>query len=131
MFAYGQPYIPFVHLNYILAVSCVSFVDYLGATAIGIIPGSCLYCYIGECGLYKYFDGCGLWAIPCLRSAPGLRSSHMRMVVCRPRHRSGTGVRNLAAYLDGTEVNTNTTYQSCLLDDDGGCPSTLNPFLLL
>jgi hypothetical protein len=56
---YYQPYIPFVQLNYILAVSCVSFRDYLFSTAVGILPGSCLYVFIGTGvkNLAAYFQG--------------------------------------------------------------------------
>lgn len=42
------PYVPFVWLNYVLSATSLTFAEYAGATAIGIIPGSFLYVYVGS-----------------------------------------------------------------------------------
>ena len=43
-----SPVIPFNFLNYGLALTNVLFVHYLWATAVGMIPGTCLYVWIGS-----------------------------------------------------------------------------------
>jgi uncharacterized membrane protein YdjX (TVP38/TMEM64 family) len=42
------PYVPFVTMNYVLSIGGISFKHYLLATAVGILPGSALFTYVGH-----------------------------------------------------------------------------------
>jgi hypothetical protein len=41
------PYVPFVQMNYIMAVSRLSLRDFFISTAVGAVPGCVLYAYVG------------------------------------------------------------------------------------
>ena len=43
-----SPVLPFNLLNYALSLTRVSFGDYLGASALGMLPGTVLYVYLGS-----------------------------------------------------------------------------------
>jgi len=45
-----SPLLPFVVQNYLFGVTEIRFIPYLGATAVGIIPGLALYVYLGTLG---------------------------------------------------------------------------------
>lgn len=44
------PVFPFASLNYVLGLTAVTFRSYLGATAIGIVPGTAVYVAVGAYG---------------------------------------------------------------------------------
>ena len=43
-----SPLVPFSILNYLLGVTRLRLLQYVGASAVGMIPGILLYCYIGS-----------------------------------------------------------------------------------
>lgn len=45
-----SPPVPFSPLNWVLGASALRFWPYLGATALGIIPGTCLFVWVGAAG---------------------------------------------------------------------------------
>lgn len=82
------PLVPFDVVSYGAGLSHVRYRDFLGATALGIIPGVCVYVNIGD----KLFD-CNpshfYWAIALLVGLTALSSSGVRALKKRS-HREAT-----------------------------------------
>jgi uncharacterized membrane protein YdjX (TVP38/TMEM64 family) len=57
-----SPLVPFSILNYLLGITKLSFRAYLGATAVGMIPGIMLYSYLGSAlaSLSQVSEGAGI-----------------------------------------------------------------------
>lgn len=86
------PLVPFDVISYGAGLSAVRYRDFLGATALGIIPGVCVYVNVGD----KLFD-CNsthlYWAIAFLAGLTVLSSLGVRML--RKRQRPNPSVEDL------------------------------------